>query len=473
MGRPVSLSVALAFLVACSGGAVGPVADSTTSSLPQPATTVLVPPTTLVPPTAGAPSSTTTEASTTTTLPLIPPGEVWALVPADEAVFDGAGEQSMLSVAVGGPGLVAVGYDGSGGDYDAAVWVSTDGFAWQRVPHDEAVLGGEYDEVMHGVVAGGPGLVAVGYRSYAPYAQSDVRESDAAVWLSVDGVSWTRVPHDEAAFGGTGLVAMHSVAAAGPGFVAVGDEGFGVGYGKVAAVWTSVDGVAWSRVPHSESTFGGPGENIMLSVASGGPGVVAVGTSTPDGHVDAAVWTSPDGLSWTRVGGHEEVFGGSDLKRMLSVAAAGPGLVAVGCHFMLGADPPVGTAAVWTSPDGAVWGRVSPNPSTFGDRGTPCLHSVVAGGPGVVAVGHDDVFSGGARVWLSNDGISWRRVLLPEELRPWATDDGALVVPAAGAGWYTVEAFNGVIAWGDRMVAVGNGLLGHLETSAVVAVSPG
>jgi len=46
-------------------------------------------------------------------------------VPHDEAVFGGAGDQWMRSVVMGGPGLVAVGFDSSGGDWDAAVWYWT------------------------------------------------------------------------------------------------------------------------------------------------------------------------------------------------------------------------------------------------------------------------------------------------------------------------------------------------------------
>jgi hypothetical protein len=44
----------------------------------------------------------------------------------------------MTDVIVGPLGLVAVGFaeDASDHDFDAAVWVSTDGFEWSRVQHD-------------------------------------------------------------------------------------------------------------------------------------------------------------------------------------------------------------------------------------------------------------------------------------------------------------------------------------------------
>jgi hypothetical protein len=75
-------------------------------------------------------------------------------------------------VVAGGPGLVAVGFEHSGADGDAAVWASTDGLVWSRVPRT-VVFGGSGDQQMFSVVAGGPGLVAVG-----------IDFGDAAVWVS-------------------------------------------------------------------------------------------------------------------------------------------------------------------------------------------------------------------------------------------------------------------------------------------------
>ena len=67
-------------------------------------------------------------------------------------------DASIGAVAVGGPGLVAVGSNGG----DAAVWTSADGQTWSRVPDDEAVFGGPGIQGMSDVVVGGPGFVAVG-----------------------------------------------------------------------------------------------------------------------------------------------------------------------------------------------------------------------------------------------------------------------------------------------------------------------
>jgi hypothetical protein len=113
---------------------------------------------------------------------------------------------------------------------------------------------------------------------------------------------------------------MHAVAAGGPGLVAVGREGLGADGNGSAAVWTSVDGFTWSRVPHDETVFGGTGGQQMFGVVVGGPGLVAVGREGlgADGNGSAAVWTSPDGFTWSRVPDDEEIFGGPSEQRMVS-----------------------------------------------------------------------------------------------------------------------------------------------------------
>ena len=151
---------------------------------------------------------------------------VWLRVAHDEAVFGGDGNQQMLSVAVGESGWVAVGFDDSGGDFDAAVWTSSDGVVWSRVAHDEAVFGGG-DQQMLSVAVGESGWVAVG-------VDGSGGDFDAAVWTSSDGVAWRRVAHDEAVFGDPdGFKEMSSVAVGESGWVAVGFDD------SDAAVWVT------------------------------------------------------------------------------------------------------------------------------------------------------------------------------------------------------------------------------------------
>jgi hypothetical protein len=356
----------------------------------------------------------------------------WSRVLHDEEVFGGVGDQVMNSVTAGGPGLVAVGNDGSFLNPDAAVWTSVDGITWSRVPHDEAVFGGGNRGVngrwMWSVTAGGPGVVAVGTAG----------DSLAVVWTSPDGITWSRVPHDAAVFGGESIQVMLSVTAGGPGLVAVGSTGSL--RDEDAAVWTSPDGITWSRVPYDEAVFGGA---TMRSVTAGGPGLVAVGSAELGDDSRAAVWTSPDGITWSRVPHDEAVFGGAGGQWMSSVTAGGPGLVAVGGSGVGGDQGPTVTrdAVVWTSRDGITWSRVPDDEAVFGGESFRSMSSVTAGGPGLVAVGWDEtVGDEDAAVWTSPDGITWSRVPHDE----------------AVFGGENTQSMNSVTAGGSGLVAVGS-----------------
>jgi len=334
----VRLATALTILVVgvlaagCGGEAAeetAPVAPSTTVA---PTT---VPPTTTVAPTTTGP--TTTGAADTDI------GLEWAPVPEDEALF---GSAEVWSAAAGGPGLVAVGADTSGDDWVAAAWVSEDGYTWSRVPHDEGVFGGPGVQVMYAVTAGGPGLVAVG-------RDEGELDYEPAVWVSADGYGWTRI-EDEAALA-RGYT--YSATAGGPGLVVAGTENEagtttledGSGWADDdAAVWLSADGYTWTRI--EDEALGGPMDQWISAVTAGGPGLVAVGgggsgiddTLAPNG----AVWVSADGYTWTRIV-DDAVFAGV---RFSSVAAGPGGLVAVG-----GGWDDYGMGSAFVSEDGYTW----------------------------------------------------------------------------------------------------------------------
>ena len=335
----------------------------------------------------------------------------WSRVPHDEAVFGGPGYQEMQGVVASEiVGLVAVGFDSSGGDADAAVWTSPDGLTWSRVPRDDVTLGGAGDQQMLKVVAGGPGLVAVG-------SDDSGGDVDAAVWTSPDGVTWSRIPHDEALFGGPGDEVIQGVAMSGAvGLVAVGIDRFEED--ADAAVWASIDGVTWSRIPHDEALFGGSGDQVMQGVAVFFSSIIAVGFDASAGGVDAAVWTSPDGMTWARVVSSDSVFGGtgnqemSDVSTIASERPNGENFVQVFALAAVGSDDSSGDvdAAVWTSPDGLTWTRVVDPGGEFGSGNIQSMNEVVSGSPGLVAVGSDKSGRGrDAAVW----SVRWNTIGWP------------------------------------------------------------
>ena len=152
----------------------------------------------------------------------------------------------------------------------------------------------------------------------------------------------------------------------------------------------------------------------MLSVTSGGPGLVAVGSASGDGTLDAAVWTSRDGFTWSRV--HDKtVFAATECRvfcegsrfvdtdeEMRSVTVGGPGLVAVGSN---GTEQGGWDAAVWTSPDGVNWSKVLNNLATFHESHYDLMSSVIATGSGLTAVGRavdGPLESVAATIWNSS-----------------------------------------------------------------------
>ncbi len=237
---------------------------------------------------------------------------------------------------------------------------------------------------VHGMTAGGPGLVAVG--AYDAY------DAMADIWTSSDGRTWSRVIGQEL---GPGVI--NDVTCGGPGLVAVGDgEGDGSARG---AVWTSRDGLAWSRAP-DDPVFG---RGWIKAVTAGGPGLVAVG-------FPHRAWFSPDGLTWTRASVPPvppDVYPGDNGQTpqvyLDDVAAAGDRLVAVGGMMM---NDESHQAVVWISADGMTWTDVPLDREVFPLRSS--IKEVIGGPDGFIAIGADDP-DGPPSMWTSPDGLHWSR----------------------------------------------------------------
>ncbi len=397
MGFVGVVAVVLMTVAACSSGAVP---DDT----PPEATTPVAD--------AGTTASTAGDTAGTTVAEMAPaqPEPGWVRVADDGGSFGGDGLQTMNAVTAGGPGVVAVGFSGLG---VGAVWTSPDGLAWARVSDDEGIFSADSSTKLNAVVAGGPGVVAAGANS-----------AGAAVWTSPDGETWSLVS-DEGTFGGSQEI--YGLTAGGPGFVAVGTTGYVEG--SAAAVWTSPDGIAWTRIPDTAETYTAGTRATMTAVAVAGSGLVAVGRDHHD-DTDAAVWTSPDGITWTRVPHDAAIFGGPDDQTMEAVTPGGPGLVAVGQD---GGGDGVG-AAVWTSPDGRAWTRIPADLDTFGGSEARGMWGITTDGPELVAVG---AVGSGSAIWTSPDGVVW--VSVPQNQGDFENDGGSMhAITAGGPGLVAV-----------------------------------
>jgi len=243
---------------------------------------------------------------------------------------------------------------------------------------------------MYDVVArSGGGFVAVGYDV------SDANQRfDAAVWTSPDGLGWSRVPNNAGVFG-TGRDASQVMKAVTETpsrlLVAVGRDG------AEGAVWISSDGRGWTRIRSADlkesNAAGKPTATLELNdVVASGSRLVAVGRrgDTSGNRNEAAVWLSDDeGASWRRVGSpvFEKQSGGPSGGRGQQMRAVS--VVPFG-FVAVGVDHPNGpegpaSAAVWTSLDGQVWTPVS-SPS-FAGQGDYSMQAVTSVSHNVVIVG--------------------------------------------------------------------------------------
>jgi hypothetical protein len=132
----------------------------------------------------------------------------------------------------------------------------------------------------------------------------------------------------------------------------------------------------------------------------------AVATASGSPKATMAAVESPDGLHWT-VGRTLDVSGLDNGESPTSVVESPAGLLAVGRGFAGICGGPPSVAALWTSTDGLSWSRVT-LPTDFADA---TIATVDGGSTGFVAAG---VLKDGTTqaIWTSKDGRSWRQVRL-------------------------------------------------------------
>jgi Tol biopolymer transport system component len=215
-------------------------------------------------------------------------------------------------------------------------WISTDGVTWEAVEARTSGLDlGRFSAVTSGPEVGVEG-VAYGSGGYVAYgwARPDGRLT-AMLWRSADGRTWERVP-TPGGFDTEGLMLP------GPWLMAIAgsEDGYLLGgtiYGKPApraAIWSSLDGLSWSLaagdevfdvgayIDTMETPMTGGIEAIAIAPAGSGGAwhAIAVGTVCPEakqgagpkgawsdaydwttGQCQAQAWRSGDGLAWERL----------------------------------------------------------------------------------------------------------------------------------------------------------------------------
>lgn len=267
---------------------------------------------------------------------------------------------------------------------------STDGVAWTRVTDTPSRVS---SFAVVDMIAGGPGFILT--MDYSTSASVSVR-----VWRSVDGLHW-RSAGSPAAFSNIEPRAV----AAGPRSIVILGQPYKSGFGYVPTIapLRSPDGITWSRGLRQRAFEPLSFISGRASMIRGGPGYVAAGSYQPRSRVGAAVWTSPDGLTWKRV---YSVLPASGFVEFGGLARIGPGYAVVGLLAPPSQEDPA-LPTVWLSPDGTRWrsGVSLPLP-TDGPVASLDIVGVAGGSARIAAVGNrqDAASPRRAEVWT---GTYW------------------------------------------------------------------
>ena len=192
-----------------------------------------------------------------------------------------------------------------------------------------------------------------GYVGFRTAVDGDFAGSQTVAMVSTsstDGLHWT-LGRPMGVEGLTGAVEITGVVEGPSGLLAVGRYPPGIcgGPATVNALWTSTDGVTWSRVkPPADFASAS-----VYTVDAGSTGYIATGT-LKDG-VTQAVWLSGDGRSWRRASlptafGKVVVNGATDFSAGYVISGAVLGGEGCGGAALL-------TPSLWWSADGKSWTR--------------------------------------------------------------------------------------------------------------------
>lgn len=353
------------------------------------------------------------------------------------------------------------GYDG--GRFLDDTWTSDTGQKWYQVggkgqlPSREGLATAEFDGKLW--VVGGFSLEFddPANPSNGKYKTQYFKD----VWQSIDGAQWSRVT-DKPAFGERQYPALLSYAGKlwliGGTFSAPGTLSY---YNDV---WSSADGETWTRVL-ADNSAANAGSTTQFSQRAQHGAVVynnkmwVIGGYGPVGAAGGGealndVWSSSDGVTWTRALASTDTPGTSQFTKRTWHRVVAYNAGSGEKMYLIGGNGQTALNDVWWSTDGRTWSQVTATTPFTPGRG---LHSAVVFNGRIFVIGGLNGSTDYNDVWSSSDGVVWNQL----------TADGT--APFEKRSAFGAAAFNGrirIFAGSTKRVGTYSYYLGDVWSSS-------
>jgi Protein kinase domain len=203
------------------------------------------------------------------------------------------------------------------------------------------------------------------------------------------------------------------------------------------AIWTSPDGVTWTLAATHGITPMLPGDQFLV-ITGTAQGFLAAGEAAASGAgTQAVIWTSRDGLTWQRKTGEQLGLTalGSIAQGIVYATARGDDTVISGGVSNGGTS----VSAAWLSTDGgSTWTAVTIPP---GDGASASIRGLAFDGSGLIAVRQGQVGGPGGVAYFSSNGQHWNYAGTIDPTGGWSldnvvkgSDNGFVVTGATTAG---------------------------------------
>jgi hypothetical protein len=216
---------------------------------------------------------------------------------------------------------------------------------------------------------------------------------------AIGGVTWHEGGWLNLGAGGEGQLVIPF----GDRLLALGNVGAGVAAGlggKSAAVWSSTDAVTWNQIT-KPTTFTADSAYPRAATADGRGGLYIIASRYATSNSNA-LWHSPDGVTWTRM-----TFGKSQVLTNATIASANGTAVVTGQAL----EQQQLRRYVWYSTDALTWTEAA-LPDANPDPDAPAF---IAGGVNGFVIVEE---SGAGLAWHSDDGRTWVKAEPPGANKP-------------------------------------------------------